>query len=220
MQVTKTIICDLTGFRPQPVEVAQNDRNSRRVACRLRANGESWTVPEGVEVLVSYTLPGGAPGLYADPTSVIEGDTVTVSLSEQLLSEPGAAEAAVVLEKDGARLATFPFRVHVIGSNSLTNAETYPVLGAEFEGKLLFGGPGGKVIPLAVEELKALLGGWTPETPEGVVTAQADGSGALRVYLDGVEVVPVVDDAGDLTWPGLELVVDEAGDATLKVKEA
>lgn len=220
MQVTKTIICDLTGYSLKTVEVAQNDRNSRLVACRLRANGERWTVPEGVEVSVSYTLPDGTMGLYVDGSALIDGDTVTVSLSEQLLSEPGAAEAAVVLEQDGARLATFPFRVHVIGGNGLTNAETYPILGAEFEGKLLFGGPGGKVVPLSVEELKALLGGWTPETPEGVVTAQADESGALRVYLDGVEVVPVVDDSADLTWPGLELVVDEAGDATLKVKEA
>lgn len=219
MEVTKTIICDLTGYSIKTVEVARNDRASRRVACRLRANGESWAVPEGVSVSVSYTLPDGTPGLYDDPTAVIEGSTVTVGLSEQLLSEPGAAEAAVVLEQDGARLATFPFRVHVIGGNGLTNAETYPILGAEFEGKLLFGGPGGKVVPLSVAELRALLGGWTPETPEGVVTAQVDDSGALRVYLDGVEVVPVVDAAGDMTWPGLEIVVDEAGDAALKVKE-
>ena len=32
-------------------------------------------------------------------------------------------------------------------------------------------------------------------------------------------IAPVVDAAGDLTWPGLALVVDEAGDATLNVKE-
>lgn len=215
MQVTKTIICDLTGFRPQTVEVAQNDRNSRRVACRLRANGESWTVPEGVEVLVSYTLPGGAPGLYADPTAVIEGDTVTVSLSEQLLSEPGAAEAAVVLEKDGARLATFPFRVHVIGGNGLTNAETYPILGAEFEGKLLFGGPGGKAVPLSVEELRALLGGWTPETPEGV-SVGTDADGLLQVHLDGVEVPMEIDADGYAYWPGLTASVGADGLFTLE----
>lgn len=47
-----------------------------------------------------------------------------------------------------------------------------------------------------------------------------DDAGSLRVYLDGVEIEPVVDDSGDLTYPGLELAVDEAGDATLKVKEA
>lgn len=196
MQVTKTILCDLTGFRPQTVEVAQNDRNSRRVACRLRANGESWTVPEGVEVLVSYTLPGGAPGLYADPTAVIEGDTVTIGLGEQVLSKPGAAEAAVVLEKDGARLATFPFRVHVIGSNALTNAETYPVLGAEFEGKLLFGGPGGKVVPLSIAALKTLLGGEVPDSGTDItVTVDADGTVLLSVVVE-------TDDSGTIVIAG------------------
>lgn len=57
-----------------------------------------------------------------------------------------------------------------------------------------------------------------PEEPVGVVTAEVDGDGVFRVYLDGVEVAPVVDDAGSLTWPGLSVVVDEDGSMTL-VKE-
>lgn len=148
MDVIHAIDCDLTGYRLQVVEVAHNDRGTRRVRCRLFANDAPWTVPEGVAVAVSYTLPDGTPGLYAVPSAVVEGNTVTVGLSDQILGAAGAVVAAVVLGLDGNQLATFPFRIHVIGDHGLTNAATYPVLGAEFEGQLLFGGPGGTVTPL------------------------------------------------------------------------
>lgn len=185
MEVIHAIDCDLTGYRLQVVEVAHNDTGTRRVKCRLWANEEPWSVPEDAAVSVSYTLPSGVPGLYEDASAVVEGASVTVGLSDQILSASGAVEAAVVLTQGGARIATFPFRVHVVGSNPLSNPETYPVLGAGFEGKLLFGGPGGTVVPLSIEELAKLLGGWTPDSGTDVtVTKGEDGTVLLSVVTE------------------------------------
>ena len=55
-----------------------------------------------------------------------------------------------------------------------------------------------------------------PENPATGVTTLVDDDGGLRVFVNGSEVEPVLDDVGDLTWPDLTLVVDAAGDATLK----
>lgn len=55
-----------------------------------------------------------------------------------------------------------------------------------------------------------------PETPTAGVTALVDSENSLRMFINGTEVIPVLDDLGDLTWPDLTLAVDAAGDATLK----
>lgn len=214
MDVIHAIDCDLTGYRLQVVEVAHNDRGTRRVRCRLFANDAPWTVPEGVAVAVSYTLPDGTPGLYAVPSAVVEGNTVTVGLSDQILGAAGAVEAAVVLGLDGNQLATFPFRIHVIGNHGLTNAATYPVLGAEFEGKLLFGGPGGRVEALTpgpgLEVVGNVLRLKVAGAGEGV-SVSTDADGLLRVYLDGVEVPMEIDAEGYAYWPGLTASVGSDG---------
>ena len=95
-----------------------------------------------------------------------------------------------------------------------------------YEGKLLFV-QNGVAIPLAlgpglvVRDGVLYVVGASPEEPEkpveGVTTEVVDGD--LRIYLDGQEVAPVVDAAGDLTWPGLRLTVDADGNGTLTVKE-
>lgn len=55
-----------------------------------------------------------------------------------------------------------------------------------------------------------------PDTPAAGVTILVDDDRALRIFVDGVEVVPVLDNLDDLTWPDLTLEVDEDGNATLK----
>lgn len=231
LEVIKSIVCELTGYILKVVEVAHNDSGSRKVKCLLRSGGELWMVPEGVSVAVGYTLPDGTPGLYdtmPDGTAAgtVDGSTVTVQLSDAILSASGAVDVAVELRKDGAKLHTFPFRVNVIGGNPLSNPETFPALGAAFEGLLLYGGPGGTLLPLklgpglSIRDGVLYVSGGTdePETPVGVVETTVDENGTLRVCLDGVEIIPVVDDAGTLTWPGLLLVVGDDGGTTL-VKE-
>lgn len=233
LQVLKTILCAMDGYKLNTVDVMQGDSGSRAVACRLTVGGAAWVPPEGTGVRVAYTLPDGTPGLYDSmpggrSAGTIDGSTVTVELLDRITAQPGVADVSVVLtDGAGAQLATFPFRVHVIGGNALTNPEMFPALGSRFEGLLFYGGPGGELTPLRLGPglsirdgvLYVSGGAGEPEVPAGVVTAEADENGALRVYLDGVEVAPVVDDAGDLSWPGLLLNIDSDGNATLQ-KEA
>lgn len=101
-----------------------------------------------------------------------------------------------------------------------------PALGDAYEGQMLYVS-GGVLVPLRLGPglsirdgvLYVSGGAEGPEEAVGTVTASVDEDGGLHVYLDGAEIEPVVDDDGDLTWPGLELVLDENGNATLQVKE-
>lgn len=231
MEVIKTIIHDLTGYKRETVDVARGDRGSRVVRCRLTASGSPWPIPDGCRVQVAYELPDGTPGLYeelADGTAAgeIDGNTVDLRIAEELTLQAGVAEiSGVLIGPDGGQVATWPMRLNVVGPKILSSPEQWPQLGAEFEGLMLFVS-GGTVTPLKLGPGLSIRdgvlyvngGAGEPEVPVGTVTTEVV-DGDLRVYLDGVEVVPVVDAAGDLTWPGLELVVDEAGDATLKLKE-
>ena len=231
MDVIKTIIHDLTGYKRETVDVARGDRGSRVVRCRLTAAGSPWEVPAGCRVQVAYELPDGTPGLYEElengtAAGIISGNTVDLRIAKQLTQQSGVAEVSgVLIGPDGAQLATWPMRLNVVGPKVLSSPEQWPQLGAEFEGQMVFVS-GGVVTPLKLGPglsirdgvLYVTGGAGEPEVPVGAVTTEVV-DGDLRVYLDGVEVVPVVDASGDLTWPGLELVVDEAGDATLKVKE-
>lgn len=100
-----------------------------------------------------------------------------------------------------------------------------PGFGEDAEGQLLFVSSG-TVTPLKLGPglriengvLYVSGGAGEPEEPLGVITTELV-DGDFRVYLDGVEIAPVVDSAGDLTWPGLELRVDDSGNGTLVKKE-
>lgn len=190
MNVTQSIICDLTARSLKTVEVAHNDSGSRKVKCLLRADGEPWEVPEGVTAAVGYTLPGGGEGLYdtmpdGSAAAEIDGSTVTVQLSDAILSASGAVTVAVELRKDGAKLHTFPFRVNVIGANRLSNAETFPALGAGFAGKLLYGGAGGSVTPLELGTGLAVQDGALTASGGGGAGVTDDGEG--NVVLSGIQ---------------------------------
>lgn len=156
MRVFQTILCDLTGYSIKTVDVSQGDRRSRVVRCRLLENGKPWIIPEGSRVLVSYQLPDGTPGSYdtmpdGSPAGQVEGHTVTAKLSDQLTISAGAvAMSIVLLGADGEQLSVWPLRLNVIGPQKLTNPENLPALGAGFEGKLLLGGKGGVMKPLAL----------------------------------------------------------------------
>lgn len=173
MRITKTILCDLTGYALRTVDVAVGDNMTRAVCCRLQENGVPWIVPAGAEVSVAYLLPDGTPGRYAQmpdgrPAAVIDGSSVTVLLSDRISAQTGIVMVSLVLtDSSGAQLATFPFRVVVSGIRPLRNPAFYPALGAEFAGKLLYGGPGGAVTPLEVGEGLELDGGKLAATGGG-----------------------------------------------------
>lgn len=228
--VVRTIIVELNGYKPASIDVSQGDRGSRAVSCRLMADGAPWIVPAGTAVRVAYTLPDGTPGHYAtlpdgNLAGTVDGHTVTVVLEDRIMERSGVAEVSVVLDDgQGGQLATWPIRVHVQGGPaSNTHPEELPQLGAEYEGRILFVS-GGVVTPLqlgpglSIRDGVLYVRGASPEEPVGVITTEVV-DGDFRVYLDGVEVAPAVDAAGDLTWPGLLLNVDADGNGTLAIKE-
>lgn len=60
--------------------------------------------------------------------------------------------------------------------------------------------------------------GTVPDKPSGVVITELV-EGDFRVYVDKNKVTPVIDSNGDVTWPGLSLIVDSSGNGTLVKKE-
>ena len=91
----------------------------------------------------------------------------------------------------------------------------FPELGDEYEGKLLYV-VGGALVPLALGPgleirngtLYITGGGGDVETG---ITVETNESGVFRVYADGVEVLPAVDENGVISWPGVALSVDASG---------
>lgn len=158
MDVTKHIICELTGYRPGTVDVSQGDRGSRAVSCRLLENGAPWMIPEGATARVAYTLPDGTEGLYdrrpdGNPMWEIAGNTVTVELADQLMAQAGMVQMSIlVIGPEGGQLATWPIRVMVIADSAarLTVPENLPPYGAGFAGKLVYGGADGTITPLGL----------------------------------------------------------------------
>lgn len=153
MEVIKTIIHDLTGYKRETVDVSRSDRGSRVVRCRLTAAGSPWEVPAGCRVQVAYELPDGTPGLYeelADGTAAgeVDGSTVDLRIAEALTLQAGVAEiSGVLIGPDGDQIATWPMRLNVVGPKVLSSPEQWPQLGAEFEGQMVFVS-GGVVTPL------------------------------------------------------------------------
>lgn len=212
MTATKTIIVDINGCRAVSVDVSQGDRQSRAVSCRLMADGTAWAIPEGATARVAYTLPDGTEGLYdrrpdGSPMWQIDGNTVTVELADQLMAQAGMAQMSIlVIGPEGSQLATWPIRVNVAANSAagLTVPDNMPPYGAAYEGKLLYGGPGGVLLPLALgpglsirDGVLYVSGGGAPEEPvEGVdVTQGEDGtivlSCAAELGDDGTIILPV-----------------------------
>ena len=158
MNVVKTIICELTAYKPGAVDVSQGDRGSRAVSCRLMNAGEPWMIPEGATARVAYTLPDGTEGLYdrrpdGTPMWEIAGNAVTVELADQIMAQAGMVQMSIlIIGPEGGQLATWPIRVNVSANKAarLTVPEAMPPYGAAFEGKLFYGGPDGAVSPLAL----------------------------------------------------------------------
>lgn len=231
MQVDHYVTLHLTATQVEVIPAMQGD-GARCLLASLMANGEPWVVPEGVRVGIAYTLPDKSDGYYnqltdGSPAATVAGNLVSVTLAPVLTTQAGTVKLSLVLRQGAKQIATFPLQLKVQAAVGKVLGEDVPVQQDGFEGRLYYGGPGGTIIPLAlgpglvVRDGVLYVVGASPEEPEkpvGAVTAEVV-DGDLRIYLDGQEVAPVVDAAGDLTWPGLLLTVDADGNGTLAVKE-
>lgn len=189
MNVTKHIICELTGYRPGVVDVSQGDRGSRAVSCRLLENGAPWMIPDGATVRMAYTLPDGTEGLYdalpdGSPAGEISGNTVTVELADQLMAQAGMAQMSIlIIAPEGGQLATWPIRVMVSANRAarLTVPDNMPPYGAGFAGKIFFGGADGTVTPLGIGEGVEIV---RQEDGSYVLVAAGGGGGGIQEEKD------------------------------------
>lgn len=231
MQVDHYVTLHLTATQVEVIPAMQGD-GARCLLASLMANGEPWTVPEGTNVGIAYTLPDKTADYYdrltdGSPAATVAGNLVSAILAPVLTKQAGTAKLSLVLRQGERQIATFPLQLKVQAAVGKVLGEDVPVQPDGFEGRLYYGGPGGTIIPLAlgpglvVRDGVLYVVGASPEKPEkpvGAVTTEVV-DGDLRIYLDGQEVAPVVDAAGDLTWPGLRLTVDADGNGTLTFEE-
>ena len=228
MQVNHFVTLYLTAPTAVTVDAVQGD-GVRVIAASLMEGADPWPVPEGVKAGISYELPGKLPGYYdqlrdGTPACTIAGNLVTAAIDSSLTAAAGNVKLAIVLrDSDGGQVATFPVTMRVTRRPGRIGAEEMAPVSA-YAGMLLYGGPNGEVLPLKLGLGLSIRDGVLYVTggggaPAQVVTVSVDEGKALRVWLDGEEVSPAIDEAGVLSWPGLDFIIDADGVATLSVKE-
>lgn len=144
MQVTKSIKIDLVEKGVQPIVYAkQNDRQTRFIAASLFANGQPFSVPDGVVAMFRAGKPDGTACFYdsnetGTPAITIEGNLVTVELAEQVLTAPGNVQAEInFYTAGGEKLTSFSFAIQVeksvLTDQEIVSSDYYNVLTAQIK---------------------------------------------------------------------------------------
>lgn len=144
MQVTKSIKIDLVEKGVQPIVYAkQNDRQTRFIAASLFANGQPFSVPDGVVAMFRAGKPDGTACFYdsnetGTPAITIEGNLVTVELAEQVLTAPGDVQAEInFYTAGGEKLTSFSFAIQVeksvLTDQEIVSSDYYNVLTAQIK---------------------------------------------------------------------------------------
>lgn len=139
MQVTKPIKIDLVEKGVQPIVYAkQNDSQTRFIAASLFANGQPFSVPDGVVAMFRAGKPDGTACFYdsnetGTPAITIEGNLVTVELAEQVLTAPGNVQAEInFYTAGGEKLTSFSFAIQVeksvLTDQEIVSSDYYNVL--------------------------------------------------------------------------------------------
>lgn len=144
MQVTKSIKIDLVEKGVQPIVYAkQNDSQTRFIAASLFANGQPFSVPDGVIAMFRASKPDGTACFYdsnetGTPAITIEGNLVTVELAEQVLTAPGNVQAEInFYTAGGEKLTSFSFAIQVeksvLTDQEIVSSDYYNVLTAQIK---------------------------------------------------------------------------------------
>lgn len=139
MQVTKSIKIDLVEKGVQPIVYAkQNDSQTRFIAASLFANGQPFSVPDGVVAMFRAGKPDGTACFYdsneTGTTAItIDGNLVTVELAEQVLTAPGNVQAEInFYTAGGEKLTSFSFAIQVeksvLTDQEIVSSDYYNVL--------------------------------------------------------------------------------------------
>lgn len=139
MQVTKSIKIDLVEKGVQPIVYAkQNDSQTRFIAASLFANGQPFSVPDGVVAMFRAGKPDGTACFYdsnetGTPAITIAGNLVTVELAEQVLTAPGNVQTEInFYTAGGEKLTSFSFAIQVeksvLTDQEIVSSDYYNVL--------------------------------------------------------------------------------------------
>lgn len=139
MQVTKSIKIDLVEKGVQTIVYAkQNDSQTRFIAASLFANGQPFSVPDGVAAMFRAGKPDGTACFYdsnetGTPAITIDGNLVTVELAEQVLTAPGNVQAEInFYTAGGEKLTSFSFAIQVeksvLTDQEIVSSDYYNVL--------------------------------------------------------------------------------------------
>jgi hypothetical protein len=117
------------GGIPETIRISQYDKSMRKFAVRLLMDGVSYTIPGGYTATVSGTKPDGCG--FSDACSV-SGDTVTVTVSDQMSAVPGDIPCEITLFKEGeGRIASANFLLRVekaaLMSDDIISESSIPV---------------------------------------------------------------------------------------------
>lgn len=122
---------------PPVISGVQDDRYTRQLELSLTADGETWTIPSGVSVLVYFSRADGSGGKYdvlpdGSKAWKISGNVITVDLAPQVLSVPGPVNLWITLLKQEVQLSTFAVVLNVqpkAGENTVDPAGYVNVTG-------------------------------------------------------------------------------------------
>lgn len=107
MTYETNITLDLSGeqYNP-PVTAMQGDKDSRYIIATLTAQGQPYTIPAGATARISVMKPHGECVLN---DAEIEGNSVKILLTEQILIDFGIARAEVILFQGDKALSSAVF---------------------------------------------------------------------------------------------------------------
>lgn len=124
MQIISQISFDFSspGITPR-IYGKQDDSGSRWVAISLYASGVAFEIPGDALLMLRYTGPTGAIGLYDTTPSgesafIFDGNTVYCHLVDQIFAAPGRVRAELRLIDSQSSVSTWEFWIDVEGSKT------------------------------------------------------------------------------------------------------
>jgi len=108
---TRTIPIDIVpGGEPPVINVSQYDKGSRIFDFVLFSSDGEFEIPSGATASISGLKPDGNGFDY---TATLEGNTVTVEITEQMTAVAGRVPCKIEIEKNGTKILTEKFILKV-----------------------------------------------------------------------------------------------------------
>lgn len=111
MLYQKQISLDVSGIGEYVVVTAkQGDKEARSIKCSITEDGQAMELPSTVSAKIAFRKPDGKQVLN---DAVIENNTVTFSLTQQMLIAAGSARCEILLFEGDELLSTAVFEVFI-----------------------------------------------------------------------------------------------------------